>query len=208
MKIIFYLITISNVLIQQNEQLISKSVQDYARYFDRNKLNLDPIEGIWQESAVGTLYKDNKVVDRLEEQKRATWIVVKKYKRVLLKEKKSSVQGENMINKIKIKFNHLINRKYSIQEYYKILNVDGNTNGFTAYFLKKKDGSYFLSCNILEIEKKITTNAKLIDNESLTMEYYAPKSFIEFFNKDYYLEKNDYELDQVLFWQIEWRKLY
>ncbi|MAV15772.1 MAG: hypothetical protein CMG08_03045 [Candidatus Marinimicrobia bacterium] len=208
MKIIFSLIIAVNFFLQQNDQFISKPVQDYAKYFDRNQSTLDPIEGVWQEYAVGTLYKENKVEMRIEEQKRATWIVVKKYKKVLLKEKKPSTLNENLINKIKMELNYLINRKYSMQEYYKILNVDGKTNGFNAYFLKEKDKSYFLSCNILEIEKKITTNAKLVDSESLKMEYYAPKSFIKFFNKDYFKEKNDYKLDEALFWQIEWKKLY
>ena len=72
---------------QTDKSFVSKSVLDYANYFERNRSNLDPIEGIWEEYAVGTLYKDKKVLSRLEERKRATWIVIKKYKRILLPNK-------------------------------------------------------------------------------------------------------------------------
>ena len=39
---------------------------------------MDPIEGIWSEYAVGTLYGDRKVIKRELEAKRATWIVIKR----------------------------------------------------------------------------------------------------------------------------------
>ena len=39
---------------------------------------MDPIEGIWSEYAVGTLYGDRKVIKREIEAKRATWIVIKR----------------------------------------------------------------------------------------------------------------------------------
>ena len=72
---------------QTDKSFVSKSVLDYANYFERNRSNLDPIEGIWEEYAVGTLYEDTKVLSRLEERKRATWIVIKKHKRILLPNK-------------------------------------------------------------------------------------------------------------------------
>ena len=51
---------------------------NYRKYFDTNQNSLDPIEGVWTEYVVGTLYEDGKVIQRKEISKRARWIVFKK----------------------------------------------------------------------------------------------------------------------------------
>ncbi|MBT3763985.1 MAG: hypothetical protein HOB42_12390 [Candidatus Marinimicrobia bacterium] len=51
---------------------------NYRKHFLTNKSTLNPIEGVWMEYVVGTLYEDGKVVERKEVPKRARWIVIKK----------------------------------------------------------------------------------------------------------------------------------
>tara|TARA_B100000902_G_scaffold125936_1_gene125532 strand:- start:123 stop:743 length:621 start_codon:yes stop_codon:yes gene_type:complete len=205
MKIIFSLITIANIFAQQNDQFISKSVQDYARYFDRNQSTLDPIEGIWQESAVGTLYKDNKVVSRLEEDKRAIWIVVKKYRRIEMKNDKPLIKSNSLFDKLKTSLIHFIKKDFRIEKYFLVLNIDGRADGFNAYFTREKSGLYFFTCNLFDVDESIYTRA-LLNNNNIIMEYNAPLSFIEFFsNTDH--SKNKFYPEDNLFWQIEWKKL-
>ena len=43
---------------------------NYRKYFDTNQNSLDPIEGVWTEYVVGTLYEDGKVIQRKEISKR------------------------------------------------------------------------------------------------------------------------------------------
>ncbi|HJL92478.1 MAG: hypothetical protein VYA83_01925 [Candidatus Neomarinimicrobiota bacterium] len=50
---------------------------NYQKYFKRNLNNIDLIEGIWYEYAVGSLYKDRLLLQRIREPNRATWIIIK-----------------------------------------------------------------------------------------------------------------------------------
>lgn len=50
---------------------------NYRTYFARNISTLDPIEGVWTEFVVGTLYEDGKVLERKEIPRRARWIIIK-----------------------------------------------------------------------------------------------------------------------------------
>ena len=67
-------------LIEQQSKIapISQALTNYQKYFSTNQNSLDPIEGIWTEYVVGTLYEDGKVIHRKEVEKRATWIIIKK----------------------------------------------------------------------------------------------------------------------------------
>ena len=53
------------------------ATRNYKKHFSSHKANLDPIEGVWTEYAVGTLSEDGKVIQRKEIQKRASWIIIK-----------------------------------------------------------------------------------------------------------------------------------
>ena len=79
--IIFLFFACTQLPLDQETELKTPVQKSYEKYFHRNKNSLDPIEGIWTEYAVGTLYGDHKVIKRETEPKRARWIVVKKGKR-------------------------------------------------------------------------------------------------------------------------------
>ena len=189
---------------QTAKSFVSKSVLDYANYFERNKSNLDPIEGIWKEYAVGTLYEDTKVLSRLEERKRATWIVIKKYKRNLLPNKNMINSNDSFYIKLKKRVLNIAYRKYSYEEYFKVLNSNGSTIGFNAYFVKKKNGLYDFYCKIEELDDQLTTQALMSNQNNLSMQYNAPINFISFFNEE--MNYDDNLINKELFWQIEWKK--
>ena len=74
---IFYLQ--SCTLQNQNDSLNSKTAAEinYEKFFKRNRESIDKIEGIWYEYAVGSLYKDRILLQRIREPNRATWIIIK-----------------------------------------------------------------------------------------------------------------------------------
>ena len=165
---------------------------------------MDPIEGIWEEYAVGTLYKDKKVLSRLEERKRATWIVIKKYKRILLPNKNIINDNDSFYIKLKKHFLNIAYRRYSYKEYFKVLNSNGSTIGFNAYFIKKNNRLYVFYCRIEELDNQLITQARMSNRNNLLMQYNAPLNFISFFNKE--MNYNDSQISKELFWQIEWKK--
>ena len=189
---------------QTDKSYVSKSVLDYANYFERNKSNLDPIEGIWEEYAVGTLYEDTKVLSRLEERKRATWIVIKKHKRILLPNKNIINRNDSFYIKLKKRVLNIAYRKYRYEEYFKVLISNGATIGFNAYFIKKKNGLYDFYCKIEELDDQLITQARMSNQNNLSMRYNAPLNFISFFNKE--INYDDGLISRELFWQIEWKK--
>jgi hypothetical protein len=165
---------------------------------------LDPIEGIWEEYAVGTLYEDTKVLSRLEERKRATWIVIKKNKRILLPNKNIINNNDSFYIKLKKRALNIAYRKYRYEEYFKVLNSNGATIGFNAYFVKKKNGLYDFYCKIEELDDQLITQARMSNQNNLSMRYNAPLNFISFFNKE--INYDDGLINRELFWQIEWKK--
>lgn len=189
---------------QTDKSFVSKSVLDYANYFERNRSNLDPIEGIWEEYAVGTLYEDTKVLSRLEERKRATWIVIKKHKRTLLSNKNIIKSSDSFYIKLKKHVLNIAYRKYRYEEYFKVLNSNGATIGFNAYFIKKKNGLYDFYCKIEELDGQLITQARMSNQNNLSMQYNAPLNFISFFNQE--INYDDGLFNKELFWQIEWKK--
>ena len=191
---------------QTDKSFVSKSVLDYNNYFERNKSNLDPIEGIWEEYSVGTLYEDTRVLSRIEERKRATWIVIKKYKRILLPNKNIINSNDSFYIKLKKHFLNIAHRKYCYEEYFKVLNSNGSTIRFNAYFLKKKNGLYDFYCKIEEIDNQLITQARMSNQNNLLMQYNAPLNFISFFNQEMNYDKT--QISKELFWQIEWKKTF
>ena len=75
--VIFYLQ--SCALQNQNDSINSKTAAEisYEKFFKRNLESIDKIEGIWYEYAVGSLYKDRILLQRIREPNRATWIIIK-----------------------------------------------------------------------------------------------------------------------------------
>ena len=69
---------IGSVNTRSDLNYIAPAEINYREYFARNQARLDPIEGIWTEYVVGTLYHNGKVLQRKEIPKRARWIVIKK----------------------------------------------------------------------------------------------------------------------------------
>ena len=69
----------SCTLQNQNDSLNSKTAAEisYEKFFKRNRESIENIEGIWYEYAVGSLYKDRILLQRIREPNRATWIIIK-----------------------------------------------------------------------------------------------------------------------------------
>ena len=130
----------------------------YQKYFVQHKNKLDPIEGIWTENVVATLYENNKVVTRETEEKRAIWVIIKKGKEYVILNRygeqnkfiasfKSGQKAdtyiytcfdkqtkENIKAEAKIIKNNLIEMEYDAPEsvlkenYHEYLNVDSSQN--------------------------------------------------------------------------------
>ena len=76
----FLLLSACAKIIEQQSNILIPSPTElyYQKYFVQHKDKLDPIEGIWTENVVATLYENNKVVTRETEEKRAIWVIIKK----------------------------------------------------------------------------------------------------------------------------------
>ncbi|MGY8780188.1 MAG: hypothetical protein ACKVJJ_00835 [Fidelibacterota bacterium] len=84
-RLLFYGLTVLIVtdcvslkLAKPDSSFIPPAEVNYRKYFLTNQSTLNPIEGVWTEYVVGTLYEDGKVVQRKEVPKRARWIVIRK----------------------------------------------------------------------------------------------------------------------------------
>ena len=76
--LIFAIFLLQSCTLQnQNDSLNSKTAAEinYEKFFKRNRESIDKIEGIWYEYAVGSLYKDRILLQRIREPNRATWIL-------------------------------------------------------------------------------------------------------------------------------------
>lgn len=74
---IYFFACSSKINIEPDSNYVVPAEKNYREYFKSNYNNLDPLEGIWTEYVVGTLYDDGKVIERKEIAKRARWIVIK-----------------------------------------------------------------------------------------------------------------------------------
>ena len=78
--LISVILVVQNCTFQDQNNLSSNQTAaeiSYEKYFKRNYDNIDKIEGIWYEYAVGSLYKDRVLLQRIREPNRATWIIIK-----------------------------------------------------------------------------------------------------------------------------------
>ena len=78
--LIFAIFLLQSCTLQnQNDSFNSKTAAEinYEKFFKRNRESIDKIEGIWYEYAVGSLYKDRILLQRIREPNRATWIIIK-----------------------------------------------------------------------------------------------------------------------------------
>ena len=75
--LLFYFACLPNINIEPDANYIVPAEMNYRNYFKSNYSSLDPLEGIWIEYVVGTLYDNGKVIERKEIPKRARWIVIK-----------------------------------------------------------------------------------------------------------------------------------
>ena len=78
--LIFIIPILQNCTLQKQNILSNNQTAaeiSYEKYFKRNYENIDKIEGIWYEYAVGSLYKDRVLLQRIREPNRATWIIIK-----------------------------------------------------------------------------------------------------------------------------------
>ena len=73
----FLLIGCANQAPFSSGQIPSAAEIQYQKFFKRNKNNTHDIEGIWYEYAVGSLYNDRLLLQRMREPNRATWIIIK-----------------------------------------------------------------------------------------------------------------------------------
>jgi hypothetical protein len=82
----FLLLSACAKIIEQQSNILVPSPTElyYQKYFVQHKDKLDPIEGIWTENVVATLYENNKVVTRETEADRATWVIIKKGKEYVI----------------------------------------------------------------------------------------------------------------------------
>ena len=74
---IYFFACSSKINIEPDSNYVVPAEKNYRKYFKSNYNNLDPLEGIWTEYVVGTLYDDGKVIERKEIPKRARWIIIK-----------------------------------------------------------------------------------------------------------------------------------
>ena len=101
---IFYFACSPKIEIKSNPNYIVPAEVNYRKYFKSNFNSLEPLEGIWTEYVVGTLYDGGKVIERKEIAKRARWIVIKKgsyynilneYTNLLFSKKKIKLKKNN-----------------------------------------------------------------------------------------------------------------
>mgnify|MGYP003318216210 CR=1 FL=1 len=77
---VIIILVIQNCAFQEQKKISGNQTAaelSYEKYFNRNYDNIDKIEGIWYEYAVGSLYKDRVLLQRIREPNRATWIIIK-----------------------------------------------------------------------------------------------------------------------------------
>ena len=78
--LVIIILVIQNCAFQEQKKISGNQTAaelSYEKYFNRNYGNIDKIEGIWYEYAVGSLYKDRVLLQRIREPNRATWIIIK-----------------------------------------------------------------------------------------------------------------------------------
>ena len=176
----FLLLSACAKIIEQQSNILIPSPTElyYQKYFVQHKDKLDPIEGIWTENVVATLYENNKVVTRETEAERATWVIIKKGKEYVILNR----YGEQ---------NKFIASFKSGQK--------ADTYIYTCFDKQTKE-------NIKAEAKMIQNN--LIEMEYDAPESVLKENYHEYLNVDSSQIDQNYEKKNiVLHWQFNWLKI-
>ncbi len=176
----FLLLSACAKIIEQQSNILIPSPTElyYQKYFVQHKDKLDPIEGIWTENVVATLYENNKVVTRETEAERATWVIIKKGKE------------------------YVILNRYGEQNKFIASFKSGQKEGTYIYTCFDKQTKE----NIKAEAKMIQNN--LIEMEYDAPESVLKENYHEYLNVDSSQIDQNYEKKNiVLHWQFNWLKI-
>jgi len=176
----FLLLSACAKIIEQQSNILVPSPTElyYQKYFVQHKDKLDPIEGIWTENVVATLYENNKVVTRESEAERATWVIIKKGKE------------------------YVILNRYGEQNKFIASFKSGQKEGTYIYTCFDKQTKE----NIKAEAKMIQNN--LIEMEYDAPESVLKENYHEYLNVDSSQIDQNYEKKNiVLHWQFNWLKI-
>jgi hypothetical protein len=176
----FLLLSACAKIIEQQSNILVPSPTElyYQKYFVQHKNKLDPIEGIWTENVVATLYENNKVVTRETEAERATWVIIKKGKE------------------------YVILNRYGEQNKFIASFKSGQKEGTYIYTCFDKQTKE----NIKAEAKMIQNN--LIEMEYDAPESVLKENYHEYLNVDSSQIDQNYEKKNiVLHWQFNWLKI-
>ena len=176
----FMLLSACAKIIEQQSNILIPSPTElyYQKYFVQHKDKLDPIEGIWTENVVATLYENNKVVTRETEAERAIWVIIKKGKE------------------------YVILNRYGEQNKFIASFKSGQKEGtyiYTCFYKQTKENikaeAIMIQNNLIELEYDAP--------ESVLKENYQ-----EYLNVDSnQIDQNDEKKNIVLHWQFNWLKI-
>jgi len=176
----FLLLSACAKIIEQQSNILVPSPTElyYQKYFVQHKDKLDPIEGIWTENVVATLYENNKVVTRETEAKRAIWVIIKKGKE------------------------YVILNRYGEQNKFIASFKSGQKEGAYIYTC-----FYKLTKENIKAEAIMIQN-NLIELEYDAPESVLKENYQEYLNVDSnQIEQNDEKKNIVLHWQFNWLKI-
>ena len=176
----FLLLSACAKIIEQQSNILVPSPTElyYQKYFVQHKDKLDPIEGIWTENVVATLYENNKVMTRETEAERATWVIIKKGKE------------------------YVILNRYGEQNKFIASFKSGQKEGTYIYTCFDKQTKE----NIKAEAKMIQNN--LIEMEYDAPESVLKENYHEYLNVDSSQIDQNYEKKNiVLHWQFNWLKI-
>ena len=176
----FLLLSACAKIIEQQSNILVPSPTElyYQKYFVQHKDKLDPIEGIWTENVVATLYENNKVMTRETEADRATWVIIKKG------------------------IEYVILNRYGEQNKFIASFKSGQKEGTYIYTCFDKQTKE----NIKAEAKMIQNN--LIEMEYDAPESVLKENYHEYLNVDSSQIDQNYEKKNiVLHWQFNWLKI-
>ena len=163
---------------QSNIPVPSPTELNYQKYFVQHKDKLDPIEGIWTENVVATLYENNKVVTRETEAERATWVIIKKGKE------------------------YVILNRYGEQNKFIASFKSGQKEGTYIYTCFDKQTKENIKAEAIMIQNN------LIEMEYDAPESVLKENYHEYLNVDSSQIDQNYEKKNiVLHWQFNWLKI-
>jgi len=178
-SVIIRLHKITKIIEQQsNIPVLTPTELYYQKYFVQHKDELDPIEGIWTENVVATLYENNKVVTRETEAERATWVIIKKGKE------------------------YVILNRYGEQNKFVASFKSGQKEGtyiYTCFDKQTKEN--------IKAEAKIIKN-NLIEMEYDAPESVLKENYQQYLMVDTnQIDQEDEKKNLVLHWQFNWVKI-